>query len=89
MNFKPLGKRVLVLRIESETQTKSGILLTSSTENNKHSIGIIKAISKNVENSELTLEKKIAFKEYKTSPVLINDVEFLVIEEDDILGILE
>lgn len=88
MNFKPLGKRVLVLRQEQDNITKSGLILPTNN-NEKPSIGIIKAISNELLNSSLALNAKVAFKEFKANPITLDGIEYLVLEEADILGIIE
>ena len=49
--FKPLGQRVLVERIEEEAKTASGIIIPDNAKE-KPLEGIVKAISKEVEDDE-------------------------------------
>lgn len=88
MEFKPLGKRVLLKREEVETKTKTGILLTSNSSSEKPTSGIIKSISDELSLSHLKIGSKVYFKEYKANEIKINNEEFLVVDIDDILGIL-
>lgn len=88
MEFKPLGKMVLLKREEKETKTKTGILLTGNVSSEKPSCGIIKAISRELDSSILKLESKVYFKEYKANEIKLNDEDFLVVDIADILGIL-
>ena len=89
MEFKPLGKRVLLKREEKETKTKTGILLASSSVNEKPSYGIIKAVGSEVNSPDLTVGTKVYFKQYKTNEVKLGDQELLVVEVEDILGVIK
>ncbi|MDE5545303.1 MAG: co-chaperone GroES [Malacoplasma sp.] len=89
MEFKPLGKRVLLKREEKETKTKTGILLTGSSANEKPSCGVIKAVSKELDSPELTVGTKVYFKEYKANEIKLDGQELLVVEIVDILGIIK
>lgn len=88
MEFRPLGKRVLLKRSEVETTTKTGIVLPTSSENQKPSYGVIKSISSELTNSNLTVGATVYFKEYKANQIKLDNEEFLVVELDDILGVL-
>ena len=48
MNFKPLGKRILVERTEEVTKTASGIIIPDSAKE-KPQMGKVVALSKKVE----------------------------------------
>lgn len=88
MEFKPLGKRVLLKREEKETKTKTGILLAGSSDSQKPSYGVIKAVSSELTTSNLSVGTTVYFKEYKANQIKLDDQEYLVVEVDDILGIL-
>ena len=49
MNFQPLGKRVLVQRLEEATTTASGIIIPDNAKE-KPSQGTVMAVSNEVEN---------------------------------------
>ena len=89
--FKPLGQRVLVERIEEEVKTASGIIIPDNAKE-KPLEGIIKAISKEVEDNEnLPLREgdKVVFAKYSGTEITINGKEYLVLNTDDILGKIE
>lgn len=87
MKFKPLGKRVLLKRQESSTATKSGIILTQTNE--KSSLGTVLAVGEElINNSDVLIGSTVAFKEYKTNEVKIDDKEYLVVEFEDLLGVV-
>lgn len=89
MAFKPLGKRVLVERIEEEKKTNSGLIIPDNATE-KPSIGIIKELSKETkEENELKKGDKVLFGKYKGNEIKIDNQEFIVLESEDILGIIE
>ena len=47
MNFKPLGKRVLVERLEEETKTSSGIIIPDNAKE-KPLMGVVRALGAKV-----------------------------------------
>jgi len=89
--FKPLGLRVLVERVEEESKTASGIIIPDNAKE-KPLEGKIIAISKEVEEDEnLPLKEgdKIVFAKYSGTEITVDGKEYLVLNTDDILGIIE
>ncbi|MFZ5812672.1 MAG: co-chaperone GroES [Thermodesulfobacteriota bacterium] len=95
MKLKPLGDRVLVKRLEEETVTKGGIIIpdTAKEKPMKGQIEAVgdgklgedgKRIKPNVKKGELVL-----FNKYAGTEVKVEDVEYLIMREDDILCIIE
>jgi chaperonin GroES len=94
MKFTPLHDRVLVKRLDQKNKTKSGIIIPDSAKE-KPAEGIIVAvgtgqISDNGHVTPLTVKKedKILFAKWGGTEVKIDDEEFLVMKESDILGII-
>lgn len=90
MEFKPMGNRILLKRYEPETKTQSGILLPNANKNDKPAMGKIISISDKVqkENSLVKVGSLVAFKEFKVDEIKLNNEEFLVVDLDDVLGIV-
>jgi chaperonin GroES len=89
MNFTPLGQRVLVERVEEETKTSSGIIIPDNAKE-KPLGGEVKAISKELkEEGELSVGDKIIFSKYSGTEIKLDGKEYLVMNIDDILGILK
>ncbi|MCR2103759.1 co-chaperone GroES [Campylobacter upsaliensis] len=86
MNFQPLGKRVLVKRVEETKTTASGIIIPDNAKE-KPLIGEVVAVSKEV--SDIASGDKIVFVKYGGTEVKLNDGEYLVLNLDDVLGILK
>jgi len=95
VNIKPLGDRILVKRIEEEEVRKGGIIIPD-TAKEKPQQGSIVAVGSgkvNEDGSRMPLEVKagdrVLFGKYAGSEVKIGDEEYLIMREDDILGIIE
>ncbi|MGE4511936.1 MAG: co-chaperone GroES [Sulfurimonadaceae bacterium] len=85
MNFKPLGKRVLVKRLEEENMTSSGIIIPDNAKE-KPSKGEVVAISSEV--TELSCGNTVVFGRYSGNEISLDGVKYLVMDTDDIFGII-
>ncbi len=95
MKFRPLHDRILVERIESEEVSTGGIILPD-TAKEKPQQGKIIAVGtgKRTEDGKiLPLEVKegdtILFGKYSGNEVKVDGVEYLIMREDDVLGLVE
>ena len=95
MNFRPLHDRILVERIESEEVTAGGIILPD-TAKEKPQQGKVIAVGngkKTEDGKILPLDVKegdtILFGKYSGSEIKIAGTEYLIMKEDDVLGIVE
>lgn len=86
MNFQPLGKRVLVERVEEAKTTASGIYIPDSAKE-KPSQGKVLAVSAEVEN--VNVDDTVVFGKYAGSELTLDGTTYLVIETDDLLGIVK
>ena len=88
MNFQPLGNRVLVERLEEATKTASGIIIPDNAKEKPLS-GIVKAISAKVEEKGLIkVGDKVVFAKYAGTELTLEGKAYLVMNTDDILGVL-
>ena len=85
MNFQPLGNRVLVKRVEEANTTASGIIIPDSATE-KPSNGEVVAVSKDVK--VLETGNVVMFGKYAGNEVTIGVEKFLVLDVDDIFGII-
>ena len=85
MNFQPLGKRVLVKRLEEANTTASGIIIPDNATQ-KPSQGEVVAVSKDV--SEIKLSDKVMFAQFSGNEVSIEAAKYLVLDVEDIFGII-
>ena len=95
MKFRPLYDRILVERVESEEKTKGGIIVPD-TAKEKPQQGKVIAVGhgKRLEDGKLIpLEVKagdtILFGKYSGSEIKIEGIEYLIMKEDDVLGLVE
>jgi len=86
MNFEPLGKRVLVQRVEEAKTTASGIYIPDSAKE-KPSSGKVIAASKEVK--DVAVNDTVVFGKYAGSELTLDGETYLVIELDDLLGIVK
>jgi chaperonin GroES len=93
--IKPLGERVVIKALEREEKTASGIVLPD-TAKEKPEKGEVVAVGsgKLLENGQrVALEVKagdqVIFSKYAGSPVKIDGVEYLILNDRDILAIVE
>ena len=87
MNFEPLGKRVLVEREEELKTTASGIIIPDNASKEKPSQGKVVADSKEAEG--LSVGDTVVFAKYSGSEITLNDKKYLVLNSEDILGIIK
>ena len=85
MNFQPLGKRVLVKRLEEANTTASGIIIPDNATE-KPSQGEVVAVSGEVK--ELKLSDKVIFGKFSGNEVSLSGEKFLVLDVEDIFGII-
>ena len=95
MKLKPLNDRVLVKRLEEETVTAGGIIIPDSAKEKPMKGEIIavgpgklaedgKHLKMHVEKGDLVL-----FNKYAGTEIKVDDEDFLVMREDDILAVIE
>ena len=88
MNFKPLGKRVLVERTEEVTKTASGIIIPDSAKE-KPQMGKVVAMAKKVaERGEIKDGSTVLFGKYAGTEITVDGKEYLVMNIDDVLGVM-
>jgi chaperonin GroES len=96
MKVRPLGDKILVKRAEPQTKTDSGIYLPESAKD-KPKEGMIIALGNGNLNKEtgeympFTVKQgdSVIFSSYAGTEIKIDDEDFLIMTEDDILGIVD
>ncbi len=86
MIFQPLGKRVLVERIEEATTTASGIIIPDNAKE-KPSSGTVVAVSDKV--NTVAIGDKVVFGKYSGSELTLDGKTYLVVATSDLLGIIK
>jgi chaperonin GroES len=95
MKIRPLHDRVVVKRVEEETKTAGGIVLPGSAAE-KPSEGVVLAVGsgKLLDNGqvrplEVKVGDKVLFGKYSGSEVKVDGEQYIVMREEDIVGILD
>ncbi|HEV8673877.1 MAG TPA: co-chaperone GroES [Methylomirabilota bacterium] len=93
--LRPLHDRILVKRIEEEEVRRGGIIIPDSAKEKPQEGKVIAVGTGKVteDGKKLPLEVKagdrILFGKYSGSEVKIDDEEYLILREEDVLGILD
>ena len=95
MKIRPLNDRVLVKRVEEEQKTAGGIIIPD-TAKEKPQEGKVVAVGKGKVGDDgkviaLDLKKgdRILFGKYAGSEIKIDGTEYLIMREEDVLGVVE
>lgn len=95
MKLRPMQDRIIVKRVEEETKTAGGIFIPE-TAKEKPQQGEVIAVGKGKVTEEgkvLPLDVKagdrVLFGKYAGTEVKLEGEEFLIMREDDILGVVE
>ncbi len=89
MNFKPLGQRVLVERVEEENKTSSGIIIPDNAKEKPLSGKVIAVSDEVAEEKKIADGDTVVFAKYSGTEIKLDGKEYLVMNTDDILGILK
>ena len=94
MKIRPLQDRVIVKRIEEEEKSKGGIIIPD-TAKEKPQEGKVVAVGKGKVNDDgkitpldIKVNDRILFGKYSGTEIKVDDVDYLILREDEILGIL-
>ena len=85
VKFKPLKDRVFVSYTEEMEKTAGGLYIPDSAKEKPQS-GKVEAVGDDVKS--LKIGDKILFDRYSGSKISIDNVDYLIIKEEDVLGIL-
>ena len=95
MKFRPLHDRVVVRRVDEDTKTKGGIIIPDTAQE-KPMQGEIIAVGPGARDEAgklVPLDVKkgdtILFGKWSGTEVKIDGVEYLIMKESDIMGVLE
>lgn len=94
MSIKPLADRVVIKMLEAEETTKSGIILANASKE-KPQVAQIVAVGPGgvVDGKEIKMEVKIGDKvliaKYSGTEVKLDDEEYIIVRQSDILAIVD
>ncbi len=96
MQIKPLADHILIEPIKEEEKTKAGILLPDTAEKERPEQGKVIAVGPGKKTNdgkiiplEVKAGDKVLFTKYGPSEIKVDDKEYLIAKEEDILAILE
>jgi chaperonin GroES len=95
MKIRPLHDRVIVQRIKEEEKTKGGIIIPDTAKEKPQegkviAVGPGKVLENGTKvNLDVKVGDKILFGKYSGTEIKIEGEEFLMMREDDILGVIE
>ena len=81
--IKPLADRVVAVKEEAATKTASGLYLP---DNAKEKPVLAKVVAVGPDVKSLKAGDKIVYKEYSTTELKIDTVEYLIVKEEDVLA---
>ena len=93
MNLRPLGDRVIIKVLEKEEKTGSGIVLPDKAkekpqEGEVMAVGAGKVLDDGTKvQMEVKKGDKVVFSKYAGSEVKVDEEEYLILRQDDILAL--
>ena len=95
MKIRPLHDRIVVDRLDEEDTSKGGIVIPS-TAKEKPSRGKVIAVGTGkpldngqVRSLEVKVGEQVLFGKYAGTEVKVGDNEYVVMREDDIMGVIQ
>ena len=95
MKLRPLQDRILVQRVKEEEKTKGGIIIPDTAKEKPVEGRVIAAgkgkLSEKGKRIALEVKKgdRILFGKYSGNEIKIEGEEYLIMHEDDVLGVIE
>jgi chaperonin GroES len=93
--IRPLSDRVVVEPREMETKTAGGIVIPDTADKDKPiegtviAVGTGKFVEGKMQPLQVKVGDKILFGKYSGTNVKLDEQEYLVMREEDIMGVLE
>ena len=94
MKLSPLGDRVVLKQLEAEETTKSGIVLPGQSKEKPQQTEVI-AVGPGgvVDGKEVKMQvkvgQKVIYSKYAGTEVKLDDEEFIIVKQNDVLAVIE
>ncbi len=94
MNLRPLHDRILVRRLEEQESKRGGIIIPDSAKEKPQQAEVVavgngKLLDDGTRSApDVTAGDRILFGKYSGSDITIDGQEYLILREDEILGVL-
>jgi len=96
MNIKPLSDHILIEPIKEEEKTESGIILPDTASKERPEQGRVIAVGPGKRNEDgkivpldVKVGQKVLFTKYGPNEIKVDNKEYLIAKQEDILAILE
>lgn len=94
MKLRPLADRVVLKQNEAEERTSSGIFLTASAQEKPEVYEVVEVgpggmVDGNEVKMIVTAGEKVLVGKYSGSKVKLEDVEYTIVRQSDILAVIE
>ncbi len=94
MKLSPLGDRVVLKQLEAEETTKSGIVLPGQSKEKPQQAEVI-AVGPGgvIDGKEVKMQvkagQKVIYSKYAGTEVKLDDEEFIIVKQSDVLAVIE
>ncbi|HUA20256.1 MAG TPA: co-chaperone GroES [Bryobacteraceae bacterium] len=94
MNLRPLHDRILVRRLEEQENVRGGIIIPDSAKEKPQQAEVVAVgagkLLDNGQRAEMDVKAgdRILFGKYSGSDIKIDGQEYLILREDEVLGVL-
>lgn len=89
MSIRPIGNRVLIKALKAEEKTAGGIILTPSSSKSNPNVGEVIAVGNGEDVKILKAGDRIIHSEYAGTKVKDENEEYIIIDFDSVLGIID
>ena len=93
--IRPLSDRIVVKPMETESKTAGGIVIPDTADKDKPIRGTVIAIGNGkyvdgkIHPLQVKIDDEILFGKYAGTSIKLLDTEYLVMREEDVMGVLE
>lgn len=96
MNIKPLSDHILIEPVKEEEKTKSGIILPDTAEKERPEQGLVIAVGPGRKTNagkvillDVVPGQKVLFTKYGPNEIKVDNKEYLIAKQEDILAIID
>lgn len=96
VNLNPLADRVVIRPADEEVKTKGGIILPDTVSKEKPQEGIVVAVGPGKllddgkrSSMEVKVNDKVIYSKYSGTDIKIDDNDYLIVSERDILAVVK
>ena len=90
MKLVPLGDKIVLKQLEAEETTKSGIVLPGQAKEKPQEAEVV-AVGPGTDDvkMEVTVGQKVIYSKYAGTNVKMEEEEYIIVKQSDILAIVE